>query len=329
MPSRLRRWKIHLSALSDGEPHPAARTTVLSYTFAPERAYHDILDMSITDSRVAVLRTSTYLRKAQIVVWDWTMGQILLVRRLIVSNFTTMRTSHPIKELENEFCRSAKLVDDRWLAFILVPREAAAPPQLVLTVVGPKLTRTLFHFDPWEHMGLKEVCLHMEMGGHEPSPEESLLAPFFPDTSQRILAVEIRKRRTFFVMKTEVLLGLAQEWGGVALEWEQWKAHSIEVQQPRDLAVVSCVSGPRLFFTPTAQTWVDVYDFSPQASARHLETTTNRRGMVQRCMRPSIRKRHLPWPARRPATVHFINGGHDSIVFLMVNVPYFQNLTRI
>jgi len=194
------------------------------------------------------------------------------------------------------------------------------------TVVGSALTQTTFHLDPREHLDLGEVCLHIEQGGHKPSPEESLLAPFFPDTSQRILVVELRSRGSFFVTKAEVLLELAQEWGGVALEWEQWKSHSIEVRP--GMVEPLCVSGPRVFCLSMTDTRMGVYDFSPQASARHLETTTDRRGMVQRFMRPSIPKLRLPWHPLRPV-VHFVNGGHDSIVLLMVNVPHFRNLTRI
>ena len=76
---------MHLRTLRDGEPHPAAQTAVLSYTFATgDGGLPDVQDMSITDSRLAVLRSFSYIRTGQIVVWDWTTGQILLVRRLLV-----------------------------------------------------------------------------------------------------------------------------------------------------------------------------------------------------------------------------------------------------
>ena len=175
------------------------------------------------------------------------------------------------------------------------------------------------------HLDLGEVNIHIEQGGHKPSPEESSLAPFFPDTSQRIFIIEFRECASIFVIKTEVLLRLAQEWGGTTLEWEQWRAHGIEVRAG-DIAAL-WVSGPRLFCASVAaETWIDVYDFSPQASAGHLETTTDRDGMVRRFMWPSIKNYHLPWRARRPV-VRFANSGHDSIVLLMVSAPHLQNLT--
>jgi len=170
-------------------------------------------------------------------------------------------------------------------------------------------------------MNLGEVNLHIEQGGHKPSPEESLFAPFFPDTSKRILVIELRECGSIFVMKTEVLLRLAQEWGDATLEWEQWRVHSIEVR-PGDIASL-WVSGPRLFcLSVDEEAWVDVYDFSPQASARHLKTTTDRDGVVQRFMRPSIRDHDLSWDGLY-LLINFANSGHDSIVLLMVNAPQF------
>ena len=195
------------------------------------------------------------------------------------------------------------------------------------TVVGSTVTQTTFHFDRRKHLDLADVNLYIEQGGHKPSPEESLLAPFFPDPSQRILVIELRQWGAVFVMKTEVLLRLAQEWGGGALEWEQWKGHGIGVR-PRDVADI-WVSGPRLFCVSAAEeTWMDVYDFSPQASSRHLGTTTHRGGVPRRFMRPSIQIHRLPWDALHLVS-RFANGGHDSIVLLIVNTPHFSNLTRV
>ena len=67
-----------MSTLSDGEPHPSARVKVLSYAFADI----DFLEASITGSRLAVLREGQTIpvSVAQVVVWDWMSGQILLVR---------------------------------------------------------------------------------------------------------------------------------------------------------------------------------------------------------------------------------------------------------
>ena len=85
------RLRIHLATMTDGAPHPAAQIMDLSYTFVP--GYEDLfggLDMSITGSRLAVLRWDSRIRAIQVVVWDWTTGQILLVRRSLVFDSALM-----------------------------------------------------------------------------------------------------------------------------------------------------------------------------------------------------------------------------------------------
>lgn len=67
--------------MSNGEPHPNAQTQVLSYYFTSGGVFAEILDLSITDTRLAALRRVSDVHTAQAVVWDWTTGQILLVGR--------------------------------------------------------------------------------------------------------------------------------------------------------------------------------------------------------------------------------------------------------
>ena len=38
-----------------------------------------------------------------------------------------------------------------------------------------------------------------------------------------------RSHTSIFVVKMEVLLGLAQKWGGADRGWEQWRTHVVEV----------------------------------------------------------------------------------------------------
>ena len=80
--------------MSDGEPHPAAQTKVLSYPFppAPGDFPDDILGTSITGSRLVLLRGAFQVSIPRAVVWDWTTGQVLLVRRLLEYNPTMMPT---------------------------------------------------------------------------------------------------------------------------------------------------------------------------------------------------------------------------------------------
>ena len=156
-----------------------------------------------------------------------------------------------------------------------------------------------------------------------------MFAPFYPDPSKRVLAVDLPGCGSTFVMKTEVLLGLARDRGGEFLEWEQWNAHRIEVQVGD--VVTLWVSGPRLFCIPldvadVEETRMDVYDFSAQASARYLKLTTDGGGAGRRFMRPSVRGPPLPQDVFE---VYFADGGHDSIVLLAVNTPRSLNLTRI
>lgn len=207
-------------------------------------------------------------------------------------------------------------------------------PRLVLlnteqtTTDSATPVQTTFHFDPQEHIDLEVMHLHLDLGAYKPSPEEDLLAPFYPDASERVLAVELYEYDFIFVMKTEVLLRLAQERGGADLQWGQWKTHAVRVQPGGRPAL--WVSGPRLFCTYWAglgggKTWMDVYDFSVQASARDAGIRVGGDGRVQGDVQwPSV-QRCLPWGG---SAVHFSNGGHDSIAFLMVNNPRFPNLTQ-
>ena len=189
------------------------------------------------------------------------------------------------------------------------------------------MTQTTLHFDRREHWNL-EAYLHLDQGGHKPSPQEDLLAPFYQDASQRVLAIELHDLNSVFVMKTEVLLQLARERGDTDLEWEEWKAHAVEVQ-PGGGYVGFWVSSPRLFRISWPKRWdeemlLDVYDFSARASAQYMETVTDRNWGFSQVMQPSIQKHHLPRDVSARLGV-----GHGGIVFLTVNTPRSQNLTNV
>ena len=74
--------------MSDGEPHPAARVPVLSYTFAPGRLY--ALQTLITGSRLALLGEVSGERVTRLIVWNWITGEMLLVRQLPLGDRTLM-----------------------------------------------------------------------------------------------------------------------------------------------------------------------------------------------------------------------------------------------
>ena len=192
---------------------------------------------------------------------------------------------------------------------------------------GQTQAQTTFHFDPDGHLDVDNICLHLDRGGNKSSPEESLLAPFYQDASQRIVTVELDQCDSIFVMKTEVLLELAREQGDANLEWEQRKAHAAEVQSS---AMNFRVSGPRLFCAcwpedQDARTRLDVYDFSARVSARHMKTATDKDGRFLRVMWPSVKKYHLLWDL----SLRDSSAGHDSLAILTANIPYSQNLTKV
>ena len=87
--------RVHLCTLNDGEPHPCARVKVLSYTFASGNGVQvEAVKISITGSRLAVLKRVSDIPMTRVVVWDWMTGQILLVRQLYVDRYTLMEIVH-------------------------------------------------------------------------------------------------------------------------------------------------------------------------------------------------------------------------------------------
>jgi len=181
--------------------------------------------------------------------------------------------------------------------------------------------KTTFGFGPLQYRGFGAAFLYLEAGGYEPSYDEVSFAPFYPDASQRVLAIEFHGRGTICVVKTEVLLKLAREQGATDIEWGQWKAHAFEAR-PGDL-VVRWVSGHRLFCVcPSGSgneaTRIDVYDFSPRASGRESETTGRGRRV---------------WPSAQgypswDGTVISGEGTCDTLALLEVNVLRSPDLTQ-
>ena len=221
---------------------------------------------------------------------------------------------------------------DYWLSLVVGLYGPDGSSRLVLlnteqaTTDDTKSPRTVFHFDP-EH---RYVEMMFDQGGHRPSPEEDLLAPFYQDASQRILAMKVygNHHTSIFIMKVEVLLKLAREWGGTDLEWERWRTHIVEVLPGGKSD--PWISGSRLLCLcwigqHDRRAWLDVYDFSPRASAQYTETTTDNDGKFVRRMRLSVEGRRLPWDALE---VHFSNGGHDSIAHFMVKGPLSPGIAK-
>ena len=148
-----------------------------------------------------------------------------------------------------------------------------------------------------------------------------LSAPFYPDPSQRILAMSMDPFWGYYVMKVETLLRFAIERVGEDIQWEEWKTCLIEtgpqqtLNAPRYLR--SWVSGFRLFsaFQALGDRIYDlrVHDFSPHGMAQFLHLTDDGR----KVMRPSVAALRLP---QYGGYIYEINFGHDSMVVELVSL---------
>ena len=183
------------------------------------------------------------------------------------------------------------------------------------TTDGQTLAGTTFHLDPHWNWSLVKIRLYLEQGGHKPSPDD-LLAPFYQDASQRILAVGFNGHNSVFVTKIGALLELARERGGTHFEWEQWKAHVAEIQP--ECYTDLWISGPRIFYISiikmdTMDVAIGVYDFSAYISAWGIKEVTGEDGRVLRVMLQSSPMYDLPWNGY---AICLSGGGHDSIVLM-------------
>jgi len=157
----------------------------------------------------------------------------------------------------------------------------------------------------------------VEDGGHEPSPQDTMVAPFYPDPSQRILGVLV-KIRDCLVMKVETFLELARERAGGEFQWEEWGPYLLKARMERKSYPIpfvrSWVSGSRLFRVALPQTGytasLHVFDFSPRSRMKHF----------WRCptgiMDPNVNEFHLFRGSTRMRNVSF---GHDSVVYQLVS----------
>jgi len=221
-----------------------------------------------------------------------------------------------------------KFIDNYWLAFVLAPYKPGPPPKLVLlnteqtTTADAKPAQTTFDLNPLDYTGYGMAFLHLEPGGYEPSSGEDSFAPFYPDASQRVLAVDLCGTGMIYVVKTEVLLKLAREWGPADIEWKRWKAHAFEVWTGD--VVARWVSGHRFFCVyPSGSgdeaACIEVYDFGARASAGEMETTT---GGGRKAL-PSVRG-HPLWDV---SMIQSGEGNRDTMAFLMVNALRSPDLT--
>ena len=178
-------------------------------------------------------------------------------------------------------------------------------------------TQTRFHNDAPSRRWISSF----EASGYNPSPQDILSAPFYPDPSQRILGLSMGPQWGFYVTKVERLLSIARERAGEEIQWEEWKPCLIEIfsQGTPDgtYHLGSWVSGFRVFSAFVA--WAHhggctlrVYDFSPRASVKFLHSV----GDGCKVMYPSVAAFCLP---QYDTGVCGISFGHDSMVVELVS----------
>jgi len=155
-----------------------------------------------------------------------------------------------------------------------------------------------------------------------------MIAPFYPDPSQRILALCYGPHGRCFVINVELFLELAREREGQYVKWEEWVTHTIEIQVEGDSFPGHIwVSGSQLYCTMCRLEGVDlssslrIYDFSHAGRSKHLRTLDRpNKSRGTREISPSLENYKLPWnPDDRVIPVK----GHDSIVFSIVSILAF------
>ena len=160
--------------------------------------------------------------------------------------------------------------------------------------------------------------------GHAPFPDELGTAPFRPDPSQRIIALNFGDSQ-WYVVGTERFLELALRWEGKNVQWDKWEAKRIRVTIER-VTGWDCiqVSGCRLLCivsnsTGIRRSFLRVLDFSRTGRAKELDAQgVVGIGETTRQWSLSSDGYELPWfpdgLRQRGLAV-----AHDSIVFSFVS----------
>jgi hypothetical protein len=224
-------------------------------------------------------------------------------------------TKIPPQEHHDRFYQWFGFLDDHWLAVRLSGSGSGAPARLLLLDASLEIpTQTWFYgsvFSDW-------TCV-VEAGGYKPSTEDLLTAPFYPDSSQCILALSLGFQGKFFVIEVGTLLRLAREQAGRVIQWEKWRPYLVEafvgvgrraqVHHPR-----YWISGFRLLRLTIAQdgSALDVYDFSARGRMKFLWLE----GDGRKVMHPSTTGCCLPCGSSDTYDVGF---GHDSLVVWTVS----------
>ena len=229
-------------------------------------------------------------------------------------------TVPPLQERLSPYYQVLEFLDDYRLVISMSPPSHRGPLRLLVIdterVSRMAPTQTLFHGPVTSR---RWSCL-FDTGGYKPSPQEILTAPFYPEPSQRILALSTEPQKEFSIMRVETLLRFAKERAGKEIRWEEWKLYLIGIvlqKAPGTLFHMrSWVSGFRFFSAPIGgydgACDLQMYDFS----ARSLQKWVRRTNVGRQVMHPSGPGHHLPWDA---TDIYDISFGHDCILVQLVS----------
>lgn len=295
-------YSAHFLSMTTGESHPTAELPSLS--LPGRRYYNQLSSLSITSCRFAVIMRSMWNElEAKVLVWDWRKGKLLL------------------EQVDRRYSQLT-FVNENSFVVISDSRQGGSPRLHVFNTKRGTTHRpaeTSFSL-PYNHSG-SSFRLLSEPCGYAASSDELATAPFHPDPSQRIIALNFGEV-LWFVVNAEKLLELALGWEGKNIQWDEWEAKLIRVTVGRVTGWdYAWVSGCRLFcivFSGTGgqRSHLRVLDLSRPGNAKEFEALdrvgTGETGTRQ--WSPSLDGYELPWGHSA-----FLSGVlavlHDSIVF--------------
>jgi len=228
---------ITLRTMTDGLPHPKAQRHVINWdlnaTFAPSEWCDEL---HINGSRLGVVFRPTDLEdnRFSVIVWDWTTGKVVLVRRFHHNALALIDATYPpsLQRLENERRKAIQFLDEHRIlvwedddCFLDVYDTSRAPEAGWATS-----NRAL-------RLGLPDAIyfdVRMHSGSHHGSKPAHLegVVPFFAADSGKIMVIntimhsDLTKEAvgTAVVVFIEDILRASQtmQFGSV-LRWEDWR----------------------------------------------------------------------------------------------------------
>ena len=210
------------------------------------------------------------------------------------------------------------------------PAASEIPNLVLLDVSDPaassaKSEDVRFLCDP-RYLGMSVKVIAEEAGWSDPAEVIGQDVPFYPDPSQRVLALVFQdvddKIQGICVVRSETLLKLAKEQGKGVIEWDVWEGFTVrldtdQVSGPRSLSKYS-ISGSRFVMVDTNETkgWAKIrmYDLS-HWSRQHPSCARKPDGEKVQCM---VTEASLELPEDTRSICHAAMV-QDSVVFFSVS----------